>query len=350
LKILITGVTGFAGKHLLEFLVKNHLKSGSCSNPCNKQSESLEILGVDINTECFDPEEFRRNLKAALPEGNSPKISMEKIDLREREKTEKMIKFFQPDRIYHLAAQSSVKYSWDNPVETFEVNVFASINILKSVKLYCPECRVLLACTAEEYATNRGQTADGPSGTISEKCSIFPENPYAISKSAIDFFALSYQKINNLFICVSRSFNHMGPGQSEKFVVSDFAKQLALIEKGLEEPVIFVGNLNVFRDFLDVRDVVRAYASIMDMGKAGEAYNVCSGSPVKISELMELLISMSNCSKEITVVVDKNKLRPIDSVSIIGNNSKIRQCTGWKPEYNLKKSLLDTLNWWRERS
>jgi GDP-4-dehydro-6-deoxy-D-mannose reductase len=146
----------------------------------------------------------------------------------------------------------------------------------------------------------------------------------------------------------SRSFNHTGPGQSDRFVASDFSKQIAEIEKGIREPALFVGNIDVYRDFLDVRDVINAYKHILERGRPGEVYNVCSGVKTKISDILDLLLSYSS-EREIKVVEDKNKLRPIDMKSFYGNNKKLRLDTGWKPNYNIKASLLDTLNWWRKK-
>ncbi|MCL5069905.1 MAG: GDP-mannose 4,6-dehydratase, partial [Actinobacteria bacterium] len=261
------------------------------------------------------------------------------------EKVESLIKDFNPDRIFHLAAQSSVDFSWENPRETFEVNVFSGINVLESVKKHCGgRCKILVACTAEEY----GDSNYNEEG-IKEDQKIYPLNPYAISKAALDFFCTTYQKVFKVPVFITRSFNHTGPGQSERFVISDFAKQIAEIEKRGRDPVVFVGNLNVYRDFLDVRDVVKAYTSILNKGKFDGVYNVCSGRKSKISDLLEILISYSTVPG-IEIRQNKNKLRPIDSEIIFGNNTKLVSHTNWKPEYNIEQSLLDTLNWWRERS
>ncbi|MCL5070231.1 MAG: GDP-mannose 4,6-dehydratase [Actinobacteria bacterium] len=327
MKILITGIAGFVGKHLLRYLLN-----------CNEisQYDSAEILGVDVNFKNFEVESFT--------EGKE-RLRIIEADLKDKEKVENLIKGFKPDQIFHLAAQSSVDFSWENPRETFEVNVFSGINILESVKKHCGGCsKILVACTAEEYGES-----DYDEKGIKEDQKIYPSNPYAISKAALDFFCTTYQKVFKLPVFITRSFNHTGPGQSERFVISDFAKQIAEIEKMGKDPVIFVGNLNVYRDFLDVRDVVRAYTSILNKGKFDEVYNVCSGRKSKISDLLEILVSYS-AVPDIRIRQDKNKLRPIDRETIYGNNAKLISHTGWKPEYNIGQSLLDTLNWWRERS
>lgn len=265
-------------------------------------------------------------------------------DLTQKEKTLSIIEKFKPDQVYHLAAQSSVSYSWEDPVETFRINVFGGINILEALKVFCPECRILMACTAEEY----GET-DNPDKAVDEQYRIFPQNPYAISKSALDFFSSVYYGAYKLPVFISRAFNHIGPGQSERFVCSDFARQIALIERGKQEPVIWVGNIQSERDFLDVRDAVKAYYFIINKGRAGQVYNVCSGRKLKISDLLGMLISFSKRS-DIKVKIDRKKLRAIDVKSMYGDNSKLKNHTGWVPGYSIEMSLKDTLDYWREKT
>lgn len=325
MKILITGIGGFVGKHLTSYLVSEQ----------NKE-KNQKILGIDINLENFNLGGY------SLYNQN---IELEEIDLTDREKVFDVIKRFKPDHLYHLAAQSSVSYSWENPIETFRVNVFGGVNILEGVRAFCPECRVLMVCTAEEYGEVDNEDEPGP---IDENFKIYPQNPYAISKSAVDFFSLVYSVAYGLPIFISRSFNHIGPGQSERFVASDFAKQIALIDKGMQEPVIMVGNLECYRDFLDVRDAVKAYFYIINRGNKGQAYNVCSGEKTKISDLLDILISLSE-TQNIRVETDSAKLRAIDVKVIYGDNSKLRTHTGWSPEYSLKKSLEDTLEYWKKK-
>ncbi|MDD3628432.1 MAG: GDP-mannose 4,6-dehydratase [Candidatus Humimicrobiaceae bacterium] len=325
MKILITGIGGFVGKHLTSYLVSEQ----------NKE-KNQKILGIDINLENFNLGGY------SLYNQN---IELEEIDLTDREKVFDVIKRFKPDHLYHLAAQSSVSYSWENPIETFRVNVFGGVNILEGVRAFCPECRVLMVCTAEEYGEVDNEDEPGP---IDENFKIYPQNPYAISKSAADFFSSVYSVAYGLPIFISRSFNHIGPGQSERFVASDFAKQIALIDKGMQEPVIMVGNLECYRDFLDVRDAVKAYFYIINRGNKGQAYNVCSGEKTKISDLLNILISLSE-TQNIRIETDSAKLRAIDVKVIYGDNSKLRTHTGWSPEYSLKKSLEDTLGYWKKK-
>lgn len=355
MKTLITGVCGFVGQHLLKFLIDNKCLPGSAASAAGQQGLQEHIVGIDLKQKGdeninifpdFNPL-FPKNLKeSSLPQNkDSFKFEYIQADLTDKNRVNEVISFFKPDRIYHLAAQASVKHSWANPVETFQTNVFGGINLLEALKRFCPGAKLLIACTAEEY----GEVKDGNSDAIGEDFKINPSNPYAISKAALDFFASTYQKINNMNIYISRSFNHTGPGQSENFVTSDFARQISEIEKGLRQPVLHVGNIDVYRDFLDVRDVVRAYDCIVQKGRPGQAYNVCSGKKRKISEILDILISLSS-KKNISIKVDDTKLRPIDLKLIYGDNSKLKQETGWESAIDINQSLNDILNWWRERS
>jgi GDP-4-dehydro-6-deoxy-D-mannose reductase len=318
LKILITGVAGFVGRHLIQYLTRE---------------DNHQILGLDIKLDNFISSSDCNKVKS--------KIKTLEVDLANSKKVLSIIDEFKPQYVYHLAAQSSVSYSWDNPIDTFKINVFGGVNILESLKETQANCRVLMVCTAEEY----GEMEDS-SKAITEDSKIYPSNPYAISKSALDFLSTTYHKAYNLEVFVSRSFNHIGPGQSERFVASDFAKQIAEIENGIREPIVMVGNIGAARDFLDVRDVVKAYSFIVSKGKAGNVYNVCSGKKRKISDLLDILISLSTKSN-IKVEVDRSKFRPVDVDSIYGSNAKLKRHTGWKADCRIEDSLKDTLDYWR---
>lgn len=320
LKILITGIAGFVGKHLT-----------SCLTEGEEVKDGYEIMGLDLSFKNFNSAGYGHGIK------------LTEVDLTDREKVFNIIGEFKPDQLYHLAAQSSVSYSWENPVETFRVNVFGGINILEAVKAFCPECRILVVCTAEEYGESGAEDK-----AIDENFKIYPQNPYAISKSALDFFSSIYYKAYGLPVSITRSFNHIGPGQSERFVVSDFARQIALMEKGDMEPVIKVGNIETCRDFLDVRDTVKAYYYIVNKGKPGQVYNVCSGKKRKIKQLLDMLISMSKIDN-IKVEIDREKFRAIDVEIMYGDNSRLRRHTGWAPRYSMEESLEDTLDYWRQR-
>ncbi|MDD5659277.1 MAG: GDP-mannose 4,6-dehydratase [Actinomycetota bacterium] len=319
MRILITGINGFVGGHLANYL-------------CGMNGND-EIVGLDINT-CNFYERFK---------GEANKIKLINVDLTDSGKVEELIKDYKPEHVYHLAAQASVSESWKNPIETFKVNVFGGINILESIRKYYAICKFLSVCTAEEYELMKNNGS-----AITEDVKINPTNPYAISKAALDYFSTTYFLAYKIPVFVSRSFNHIGPGQSERFVCSDFAKQIAEIEKGLREPVVYVGNLAAYRDFLDVRDVIKAYYYIVNKGKAGEVYNICSGQKQKISDLLDILLSYSKTGS-IEIKTDNLKLRPIDNEIIFGDNSKLKKHTGWSPDYTIKQALKDTLEYWRQK-
>jgi GDP-4-dehydro-6-deoxy-D-mannose reductase len=320
LRILITGINGFVGGHLADFLYK--------------KGDKDEILGIDLNTADF----------SSRFGGSLENIRLINMDLTCREEVDKAIKEFKPEQVYHLAAQASVSQSWINPVDTFRINVFGGVNILESIRKSYAICKFLAVCTAEEYGIMKDTGS-----AITEEEKILPTNPYAISKAAFDFFATTYFSAYRIPVYVSRSFNHIGPGQSDMFVCSDFAKQIAEIEKGLREPVIYVGNLSAYRDFLDVRDVVKAYYFIINKGKAGDVYNICSGEKQRISDLLDILISLSS-SKNIEIKTDSSKLRPIDNEIIYGDNTKLRNHTGWKQDFTIRQALKDTLEYWRKKA
>ena len=319
MRILITGINGFVGGHLAEFLYK-------------KDNDS-ELLGIDLNTADFHGR-FHEKIK---------KLKLVNLDLTDSDKVEEIIKEFKPEQVYHLAAQASVSQSWKNPIETFKINVFGGVNILESIRKYYAICKFLSVCTAEEYEIMKNN-----GGAITEESKISPSNPYAISKAAIDFFSTTYFSAYKIPVFVSRSFNHIGPGQSDRFVCSDFAKQIAEIEKGSREPKIYVGNLAAYRDFLDVRDVIKAYYYIINKGKAGEVYNICSGKKQKISDMLDILVSLSTI-KNIEIKTDSQKLRPIDNEVVYGDNSKLKKHTGWSQDFTIEQALKDTLEYWRQK-
>ncbi|MBN1298781.1 MAG: GDP-mannose 4,6-dehydratase [Actinobacteria bacterium] len=355
MSIIITGMAGFVGRHLADHLIKTHLEKNKNRHAgvleeykkALKTDSALHITGVDRIAD-IKPDEFVKKFFPSAAKKDGVCIDYISADLKNSNTTEKIICSIMPDRIYHLAAQSSVSRSWENPRQTFEDNVFPGINIFESVKKHCPQCRVLVTCTAEEYGFLNNKSGK-EFNSIDERAQISPSNPYAVSKASLDFLTTTYQKAFGLALYVARSFNHTGPGQSDRFVVSDFAKQIAEIEAKTRQPVINVGNLDVYRDFLDVRDVVNAYFMITEKAQAGSIYNVCSGKRIAISEILDILIALSSCNK-IRVRVDKEKIRPVDTVSIYGDNSRLKNETGWRPCIDIKKSLEDTLNWWRERS
>lgn len=309
-KALITGATGFVGRYLIDKLY----------------SEDYDIYGTTLSGDLYD----------------DPRITMFYLDLTDYVSTSKLINQIKPDEVYHLASQSSVKLSWEKPQLTTEVNIIGTINLLESVKEYIPETRVLLIGSSEEY----GQTfKHSKQPNEDEKC--MPENIYAITKHTQNMIGKMYVKAYNLNVIMTRSFNHVGPKQSPQFVISDFCKQVAEIELLGNKPVIYVGNLESSRDFLDVRDVVNAYFELLKSGTVGEIYNVGSGHSVRISDLLERIIS--NSSVNISVETDPQKFRPIEIEETIADITKLQNDTKWHQLYDLDDTILITLNYWRDR-
>jgi GDP-4-dehydro-6-deoxy-D-mannose reductase len=246
-----------------------------------------------------------------------------------------------PDVIFHLAAMSSVSASFEQPWETLENNIRAQLNILEAVRQAGTPTRVLVIGSNEEY----GKPGEDQL-PITEETSLRPQSPYAVSKVAQDMLGLQYHLAYEIEVIRLRPFNHTGPGQSPRFVVPAFASQVARIEAGLQEPVLFVGNLDVWRDFTDVRDMVRAYALAATEAEPGEVYNLASGQPQSIREMLESLLALSTA--EIRVEVDPDRYRPADMPVAYGSAEKFRRHTGWEPEIPFEQTLRDVLAYWRE--
>lgn len=314
MKVLITGVSGFAGAFLAEHLV----------------AKKLEIIGI-----------YLQESSLVSLEKIKDKIDLFKLDLSDRDAVFAFIKKNKPDYVFHLAALTSPDDSFDDPYTTIENNIKAELNILEAIrKLNFTETKVLIVSSAEIYGL-----VDKNDLPISEEVSLKPTNPYAVSKITQDFLGLQYYLSYNLKIVRVRPFNHIGPRQSDKFVVSAFARKIAEIEKGIRKPVLAVGNLKSRRDFTDVRDMVKAYQLCLEKGIPGEVYNLGSGKSYEISEILNKLLSLSN--SKIQVEVDRSLFRPADNPELVCNCEKFFKITGWKPEISLDRTLTDTLDYWR---
>lgn len=313
-KVLITGASGFAGGFLAEYILT---------------LKEYEVYGIYHSDDSLQKSPVKNT------------ISFKKVDLMNAEEVKTAVSEIQPDYIFHLAAATSPAASFKDPIETFQTNINAQVNVfeaLRSANLL--HTRTLIASSSEIYGYVRPE--DVP---VDEETPHRPANPYAVSKIAQDYLGFQYNLSYNLAIIRARPFNHVGPGQSPVFVVSDFAKQVADIEKNAKEPVIKVGNLEAKRDFTDVRDIVRAYVTLLEKGIAGEAYNIGSGSSRSAQSILTMLLSLS--SKEIRVEQDMAKMRPSDIPDIICDNKKLTDLTGWKPEIPFEKTVKDTLDYWR---
>ena len=247
-----------------------------------------------------------------------------------------------PDLIFHLAAQSFVPASWTGPNETLITNIAGQTNLFEAILRLEIDPVVQIACSSEEYGLVLPDEVP-----IKESNPLRPLSPYAVSKVGQDLLAYQYFKSYGLKAIRTRGFNHTGPRRGDVFVTSNFARQLVMIENGLREPVIRVGNLDAVRDFTDVRDMVRAYWLAVTKATPGEVYNIASGVGITIRELLDQLIDLSTA--EVTIEIDPERLRPSDVETLVGDSSKFREETGWEPLVPWEQTLQDLLEYWREK-
>ncbi|MFQ6082561.1 MAG: GDP-mannose 4,6-dehydratase [Candidatus Aminicenantia bacterium] len=317
MRILITGITGFAGSHLAEYILKHHPKA--------------EIYGLVRWRSRLE------NIKHIFD-----KINLVEADLKDIVSVKKALATIKPDWVFHLAAQSFVPSSWRLPAETMTINVIGQINLFETLLELKLSPRIHIAGSSEEYGLVHPNEIP-----IKETNPLRPLSPYAVSKVAQDLLAYQYFKSYKLDTVRTRGFNHTGPRRGEVFVTSNFAKQIAEIEKGIREPVIFVGNLEAKRDFTDVRDTARAYWLCLEKGESGEVYNIGSGKTYQISQVLDILLSYSKLN--VKVEKDPTRLRPSDVPILLADNTKFVSLTHWQPRISLENTLLDLLNFWRER-
>lgn len=306
---LIIGAAGFVGSYLIE-----HLK--------NSYKWNLSVTKL--------PHEVLDTTDA----------NVFNLDILEKASIITLLNETKPDYIFHLAAQSSISVSWKNPALTVDININGTLNVLDAIRETRLNPRILLIGSGEEYGYI---TADEV--PIKENTNTRPGNIYAATKACQNMIGHIYARAYNMDIMMVRAFNHIGPGQAPLFVVSDFCKQVAEIEKGLRNPVIKVGNLSAKRDFTDVRDVVAAYGLLMIKGQQGETYNVGSGNAVEIKTILDLILTFSK--KEITVEVDSDRLRPADVPIIEADIQKLVAATNWQYTIPLEQTIEETLNYWR---
>ena len=250
---------------------------------------------------------------------------------------------FQPNYILHLASYSSVAFSWQHPVKSFQNNTNIFLNVLEAVHSVNPSIRILSVGSSEEY----GELAQGQ-GKFSEEDTLHPVSPYAVARVSQEMLSRVYAKGYGLDIVMTRSFNHIGPGQKEIFVVASFAKRLVEMKKqNVATPKLMTGDISVIRDFVDVRDVVRAYDGLLKKGRKGEIYNICRGVGYSLKELVQQMASI--LEMEVLTETDERLIRPNDNKVIIGSNEKIKRDIGWAPEIPLRRSLEDVINFWNQQ-
>lgn len=322
MKVLITGITGFAGSHLADFLLHEH--------------PEVEVFGLR-----------RWRSKMENIQHIEQSLHLIECDIKDAHNVYNVLRDIQPDRLFHLAAQSFVPASWESPSETLSINILGQCNIFEAIRKlktadYNPV--IQLAGSSEEYGLVLENEVP-----ITEENPLRPLSPYAVSKVAQDYMGYQYHRSYGMHIIRTRAFNHSGPRRGEVFVDSNFAKQIAEIEKGKREPTIEVGNLEAIRDFTDVRDVVRAYWLAAEKATPGDVYNICSGKGYSIQEVLDALLGLST-RKDIRVVEDTKRMRPSDVPILVGSGAKFTKATGWKPTIPyLEQTLRDTLAYWRGR-
>jgi GDP-mannose 4,6-dehydratase len=323
MKALITGITGMVGSHLVDFLIEN---------------TDWEIYGFLRWQDRLD------NLEHHFDRiNNKDRINLIYGDLNDLPSLQKAVKDSNPDYVFHLAAQSYPRTSFDAPLETLQTNIIGTANLLESLREFGKKDVVVHNCASSEIF-GRVPKEKLP---IDEECSIHPASPYAISKVGTDLLGRYYGEAYGMKVVSTRMFTHTGPRRGDVFSESTFAKQIALIEAGLQDPIIYVGNLDSLRTYADVRDAVKAYYLLVTTNPiAGEYYNIGGTYTCKIEDMLNYLISQST-RKDIKVEIDPDRLRPIDADLQVPNTEKFRNHTGWEPEYTFEQTMNDLLDYWR---
>jgi GDP-4-dehydro-6-deoxy-D-mannose reductase len=319
-KILITGVSGFVGGYFVHHIASHY--------------DTIEIHGISRSIPAWD----FVNVSSELFNDHHFHIA----DLNDIPKLKSLIEKIQPDYILHLAAQSSVAESWVSPVDSFMNNTNIFLNIIDTVRLNDNAARILSVGSSEQYGIV--SEADLP---LKEESPQHPANPYAVARVAQEQLARIYAEGYGIDICCTRSFNHCGPGQSDRFVVSSIVKQFVQIVHGTREPTIHIGDGAIIRDFIDVRDVVQAYNLLLTKGKRGDVYNVCSGQGRSIEEIIFILSDILDIHVKISQ--EKDQIRPIDNPRIIGNNEKIARELKWSPGISFESTLKSMFTFWERR-
>jgi GDP-4-dehydro-6-deoxy-D-mannose reductase len=310
MRALITGALGFAGSHLTDQCL----------------GEGWEVHGTCLEADLASP--------------TVGGVTLHAVDLRDAAAVQAVVAGVQPDRVFHLAAQASVAAAWADPASTLTDNLVMTLRVLDAVRLEAPGARVLTVGSSEEYGI-----VDPECFPVTEMQELRPVDPYGVSKVACDLLAQQHFLAFGSHVVRARPFNHVGPRQRRGFVLPDFAAGIVAIERGDAPPVLKVGNLNSARDFTDARDVVRAYRLMLERGEPGAAYNVCSGTTVRIGALLDTLIEAS--AVPIRVELDPARTRPIDRPATVGSYAALQAATGWAPEIPIARSVLDTLAYWR---
>ena len=328
MRALITGGLGFVGTHLSRHLVE--CRDDVAISYLPDKSENAESKSEEVKL-------LEKSRREILPR----QAQQVALDVTNRQHLDQLLSLMKPDVIYHLAALSFVPGAEENAELVYKVNTFGTMNLLDSVKLNCPEARVLLISSSEVYGVPRVGAL--PFSEVSE---LRPYSTYGASKAAAEMIAHKYVARDGLQIVLCRPFAHIGPYQEDKFSLSSFAKQIALIKLGKKEPILEVGNLDVKRDFSDVSDIVRGYRECALNGRVGEIYNLCSGSALLLSDLVNSMIQIAGVPIEIKVV--PQRVRPVDMPEYYGSFQKAQKELGWKPRVEIEALLGVLLTYWLE--
>jgi GDP-4-dehydro-6-deoxy-D-mannose reductase len=340
-RVLITGVTGFAGSHLAEFITTRHpdvVLYGTYR--WRSRLDNLDDLAAAGSLEVIEGQVDAASVRGSEREG---RLALLECDLTDPFAIALVVAAVQPDRVFHLAAQSFVPASFAEPGATLATNVLGELHLLEALRAHAPRSRVLVAGSSEEYGAVRPEELP-----VRETNELRPLSPYAVSKVAQDRLGWQYHRSHGLHVVITRAFNHTGPRRGEVFAESNFARQIAEIELERRPGVIRVGDLSSQRDWHDVRDTASAYWLALEAGTAGESYNVGSGIRRSVRDVLDSLLALSR-GTQATVEQDPARLRPSDVPILYADATKFRERTGWAPAIPWERTLADLLNWWRAR-
>jgi GDP-4-dehydro-6-deoxy-D-mannose reductase len=315
MKALITGIAGFAGSHLADHLL----------------DQGFDVTGISYPGFPLD------NLQHCLD-----RIEVIQLSITNHQDLKEVVYQIKPDCLFHLAAISSVSKSWEGREAIFKTNIEGSFNVLEACREMQSAPKILLVSSGEVYGP-----IENTESAAQENQSYNPISPYAATKAAMEILGTQYIYSDSLPIYIARPFNHSGPRQSNQFVCSAFAYQIAAIELKKKEPMLYVGNLKAQRDFSDVRDIVDGYLKIVQRGEAGEVYNLCSNRAISIEEILRILLSYS--AEKIEVAQKESLFRPCDTPLLLGDNTKAKKDLRWVNEKTLEETLADLLNFWRKK-
>ena len=322
---LITGITGMVGSHLADYLL---------------EKTDWEIVGLQRWRSPLD------NIGHLLERANrGDRLKLVYGDLRDTLSIDKVIAEAKPDYVFHLAAQSFPKTSFDAPLDTLDTNIQGTTRVLEAVRQHCPNAIVHVCSSSEVFGRVPKEKLP-----IDEECTFHPASPYAISKVGTDLVGRFYAEAYGMTVMTTRMFTHTGPRRGDVFAESSFAKQIALAEAGFIEPTIRVGNVKSLRTIADVRDAVHAYFLLVTVNpQAGEYYNIGGQHTAEIGEILDHLISLSPLKSDLKIEIDPNRLRPIDADLQVPDTSKFTKHTGWNPQISFEQTMSDLLTYWRGR-